>query len=85
MWVPSHSGDQCGGLFALMAWQIVEDDHIACPKFGDEHLADVFSESSAIHRTVEDEWRDQPFGCKACEECCGLPVPARGAAKAASR
>ncbi len=78
-----HASTSAAASSPLMAWQVVEDDHIACPKFGDEHLADVFSEGSAIHRTVKHEGCDQPFGCEACEECCGLPVPARGAAKGA--
>ena len=67
--------DRLARFEALVAGEVVEHQHVAWPQLGRQHLLDVGGEDDPVHRSVEDQRRDEAFGGQAGDEGCGLPVP----------
>ena len=66
--------DRFADVSSLVAGQIVHDDDVAGPEFGDEHLADIGSERIAVDRAVEHHRGDHAGIAQARDEGGGFPM-----------
>lgn len=74
-------GDALGGLFGLVAGEVVHDHGVASPQLGDKHLLDIGAKAFAVHRPIEDAWRDEPLRGYAGKKCRDFPMAVRRIAK----
>lgn len=65
------------GLLVPMGGQVIENDDGAGVDLGDQHFADVGGKGRAIHRALDDPWRDQRILCQPCDQCLRAPTSER--------
>jgi hypothetical protein len=69
-----------GGLGALVAGKIVEDDDVAGLELGHKILPDILGEDCPVHGLINDERGNDPVAGEPGEECGYFPVASRGIA-----
>jgi hypothetical protein len=62
-----------------VAGEVVHDDDVATPLFGNQHLGDVGLEGVPVDGSVEHPWRDEAPRGERADEGRGLPVSMRDA------
>ena len=72
---PGAAGFQDGGgLWAFVAGEIVEDDHVATPQDRGELRLDIGLENIPVDRPIDDPRRGQAIMAQRCNEGLGAPM-----------